>query len=408
MNPKNGARRLAVSALLPLLVLGLAACGTKGVANTTDSGGPTSHGTIPAPAPGGPDEVTTGVTGLAPIPQNPADAKAFISELENRPTSIVWNTPLTRPIPKNKTVAVIEIGVPDVVNIDNWIQKATADVGWKMTRIQAGLTAETFKAAMDAAVRLKPSAVVLTSYPTAVYASELAQLNAMNIPVIGLTVASQTGGGLIAALAGGPRYVRWGQVMAAEVSAASGGSDANTLVTLVPDYSTASFVQQGFSEAYPVLCPHNCSYHVLNFSATDIGTNVPSQIVSYLQANPNVHYLSMYGTFMATGVVPALRAAGLLNRVTIFTHDLDPSTAQDMASGVNETVYSAAPAEMSYRAIDILIRYFSGDPTWKQSADTGLPEWITTTTNLPSGATKNYLPTVANVQAEYRKLWGIS
>lgn len=406
MKEINGAPRVVVAALISALAVGLAACGTQ---SSTGSSGtiPSSHSSIPAPSLS-PNEVTTGVTGLAPIPQTAAQAKAFVTQLETRPTSIVWNTPLSRPIPKNKTLAVIEIGVPDVVNIDNWIQKASTDAGWSMKRIQAGLTAETFKAAMDQAVRMKPSAVLLTSYPTAVYASELQQLNAMNIPVIGLTVASPTGGGLIAALAGGPRYVRWGQVMAAEVSAASGGSNANTLVTLVPDYSTASYVQQGFTQAYPVLCPKNCSYHVLNFSATDIGTNVPSQIVSYLQAHPNVHYLAMYGTFMATGVVPALRAAGLLNQVTIFTHDLDPSTAQDMAAGVNETDYSAAPAEMAYRAVDILIRYLSGDQTWKQSADTGLPEWITTPKNLPAGATSGYQPTVANVQAEYRKLWHIS
>ena len=388
------------------LVLGVSLVSCDAAENS-GAATPPAGTTIAAPAPDGPDEVTTGLSGLAEIPQTAGATKAFVEKLQVRPTDIVWHQPLTKPIPQNKTIAVLELGVPDAVNIDNWIQNAADDIGWKVARIQAGVSAETFKAAMDQAVRMKPDAVMLTSFPREVYESELAELDAMHVPVVGLTVASKTGGGLVATLAGGPRYERMGQVYAAQVAADSGGKGADTLVTLVPEYSTSDYVKAGFQAAYPVLCP-GCKSQIRNFGAVDIGTKVPSEIVSYLQANPKVHYLVMFGTFMATGVVPALRSAGLLDRVKIFTHDLDPSAAQDMAQGVNETNYSAAASDMAYRGVDIVIRYLSGDPSWQDSARTGLPEWIATNGNLPADAAKGYVPTITDMRAQYDKLWGVA
>lgn len=406
MSLKTRTPRLAITTLSMALALTLAACG-DGDTDASPSSSPEATGTIAPPEASSPDQVTTTVAGLADIPQSAADAKAFVEELSTVPSTIVWDQPLTKPIPEGKTIAVLELGVPAVVAIDNWIEEAAEDVGWSIRRIQAGVTAETFKAAMEEAVRMKPDAVMLTSFPREVYEAELKQLEAMKVPVVGLTVSSDTGGALIATLAGGPRYVRWGQVMAAQVAAASGGKDADTLVTLVPEYSTSAYVQEGFKEAYPVLCP-GCKYDILDFGGADIGTKVPGEIVSYLQAHPNVKYLSMFGTFMGTGVVPALRAAGILDRLTIFTHDLDPPAAQDIKDGVDMTVYSAAAAEMAYRGVDILVRYLSDDPTWKDSARTGLPEWIAAKDTVPTEALDDFIPSVPGFQDQYKKLWGLS
>ncbi|MEN3357923.1 MAG: ribose transport system substrate-binding protein, partial [Mycobacteriales bacterium] len=62
--------------------------------------------------------------------------------------------------------------------------------------------------------------------------------------------------------------------------------------------------------------------------------------------------------------------------------------------------------EMMWRAVDYLARTWTGVPTTQNTAVDGLPLWVVTKENLPSGS--GYLSYVEGYQAQYKKLWGVS
>src|SRR5260370_7959799 len=64
--------------------------------------------------------------------------------------------------------------------------------------------------------------------------------------------------------------------------------------------------------------------------------------------------------------------------------------------------------EMMWRSVDYLARLWTGKSTAQDTALSGLPLWLITKANQPSGnPSTGYYPYVVNYPAEYEKLWGL-
>src|ERR1700694_3331273 len=130
--------RPVIPALLTLTLLVAACGGTKKAA--TAAGGATSQGAGAA--------VNASVQG----------AIDFVAKNAAQSTPIVVDKPVSRAPKPGVHVVFLQCGAPVCKQFGDAIQLATDRISWKLDRIDAGLTPETFVAAYDQAVAARPDA----------------------------------------------------------------------------------------------------------------------------------------------------------------------------------------------------------------------------------------------------------
>jgi ribose transport system substrate-binding protein len=327
---------------------------------------------------------------------------SVVAKLEQRPTSIGITDPVKGAIPTGKTIAFIQCGSPICASLGNDLTSAASQVGWKVSRINAGLSAETIKAAWDQAVSSKPSAVVTSGTPRTLFNSELAELKAMNVPVIGLTTADSKGDGLTQVYGDGSQYSEQGKNMADYMLVNAGGKTVKALNVTISAYPNIALVGKGLSAEVAAQCS-KCSTATLDVPATSIGSDLPTRITSYLSAHPDINWLYVGFADMVTGLPAALSSAGL-QKVKIVTLSTNPTIATYMKNGQNLVMATGFDVtEMMWRSVDYLIRIWTDSPTSQNTDPAQLPSWFVTKANLPSAT--ELFPYIADYKAQYEKLW---
>jgi ribose transport system substrate-binding protein len=331
-------------------------------------------------------------------------AASIVAKYAARPTSIGISTPITKTIPKNKTVAFIECSLPSCTVLGGYVASAAQALGWKVDQINAGLTPETVKAAYDQAISSHADAVIGTGFDRSIFEPELATLKADNIPVIELSTADNAGNGITASYESTAANQAYG-VLQAEWVYAELGTSANTLVIGVPTFQTISILVGAFTAKYKQLCS-SCAIGQVNVSAEDIGTpTVASTVIGYLQSHPGVNVIETSDSDTVIGLPSALAAAGLHPKIVVL--DASPTVASYIQKGT-VAVSTAAPWNtLMWLSIDTLARIFAGQST---APDTNWvhPQWFVTSKNVPS--VTNYYGSVspsAN-DAAFEKLWGVN
>jgi ribose transport system substrate-binding protein len=341
---------------------------------------------------------------------NLAAAKAAIAKFTTRPTSIGITKPITGSVPKGKTIDLVQCGVPACASAGNYLVSAGQAVGWTIKRIQAGLTAESTKAAWDQVVANKPDGVVTTGSPRALFNPELAQLKAAGIPVVDQSTGDPQANGLslvmlgTPALAGTPGNPGVANRIADYMLSQNGGKAFESLAVYTSAYTSETAGLGGFKTAMAAACP-KCKVDTLNVPLSSIGSDLPTRITSYLSAHPKVKWVWPNYDDFVNGLPQALQAAGL-GSTKLVTWDSSTASLAYVKSGAI-TAFDAYPAaEMMWRSIDFLIRTFNKESTAVDSAP--LPAWL-----IDSGAqippnTTGLFPLVANYEAQFKKLWKIS
>jgi ribose transport system substrate-binding protein len=374
----------ALSAAIGAVVLGLASC-----ASNTSSG---SSG-------GSSSSQTSGTS----YPQ----LASYIASLEQRPTSVGITDPVGAPIPKGKSIAYIQCGSPACVVNGDALQQAASVVGWKVNRINAGLTAESIQSAWQQAVSEHPDAVVTSGSPRSLFNPQLAQLAASKTPVINMTTADPPGNGLTAVYGYGPQWTTQGKIIGDYMLVNSGGKPVHELSVTVSAYANLGLIGAEASKEIKAQCG-SCSTSTLDVPVTSIGSDLPSRVVSYLSAHPDVNWVYVGFADMMSGLPTALSAAGLGN-VKIVT--IDRTTASETYVKNGQSLVMSAGfdvSEMMWRSVDYLARLWTGKSTAQDTAVNGLPLWVVTKANQPAAnSTTGYYPFVANYVAQYKKLWGV-
>src|ERR1700681_4076360 len=176
-------------------------------------------------------------------------AQAALTALEVRPQSLPSNVPITKPIPKGKTIDWLQCGISDWAILTPPLVAAAQLLGWNVHVIDAGLTPETVKNAWDLAVRNHPDAVFASGFPASIFASELQQLKAANIPVIDFAVHDAPGNGITAVIQGDNTSYQIGVSMADWILAKKGKS-ANTLLVTSSTFANLPITVNGFKHEY--------------------------------------------------------------------------------------------------------------------------------------------------------------
>ncbi|MEN3361398.1 MAG: ribose transport system substrate-binding protein, partial [Mycobacteriales bacterium] len=299
-------------------------------------------------------------------------AAAHIAKLMQRPSTLNITDPIGKPIPAGRTIAYIQCGSPACVGNGDALDEAAKALGWTVDRINAGLTAESIKAAWGQATSAHPDAVVTSGFSRALFNPELAQLAAAKVPVIDLTTADEPGDGLTAIYGYGPQWATQGQILGDYLLANAGSAPVKALTVTVSAYANLGMIADGLRKEVTGACG-DCTVAALDVPVSSIGSDLPSRLTSYLSAHPDINWVYVGFADMVTGLPAALSSAGL-GKVKLITID-DTATSQNYMRNGQSLVMSAGfdIHEMMWRAVDYLARTWTGVPTTQNTAVDGLP-----------------------------------
>jgi len=305
-----------------------------------------------------------------------------------------------KPIPTGKTINFITCAVAVCTEVGAGVKAAAQTLGWTVKVIPNDSTPAGYQQAWDQ-IAQTPGDGVVNSDPVVPYTSITSLLDKANVPVVSSTSPNPVGGHLVAVVAGTAAIKLEGTVDADWVI-----QDARKPIKSVfvydPSIASLRSALPGYQEAMKKNCPA-CSTAVLKVSAGQIGPVLAQQVVSYLQANPDVKYAAFGLGDLAIGVPAAIKAAGLQDQVKITTRGLDVPNYGDVQDGGIAAGFTSEAYEAGWRAVDKLAREFAG-VSLGDVYPLGVIREVTKST-LPSDLTVPY--SIPGYQAAFEKAWGV-
>lgn len=341
-------------------------------------------------------------------------AKATVAQLSATPKSIGLNTSLTKAPPSGKSVIYVgPSGVAAVQAISNAAQAATATLGWSYSFIPDGSTPTAFYAAFQQALQQHPSVILNSSGDPVANATAIAAAKAAGVPVVEqasvFNPTGMNGNGVIGVYDGGPEVKSLGGVIADWIYADSNGDPGDVAYLNFPVYSIVADEYSGLKSKMASLCS-SCKVQELTAQLSDIGTNVPSEIVNAIRTNPKIKYVDFPFGGAETGVASALAAAGITGVKMIGDEGAGPELAA-ISSGQQTMWVQLNDVETGWRMVDIAARYLAGD---KPAANEGIgPMQIFTKANITPAEISNWAAAEQTsfdsqgFPAQFKKLWKV-
>lgn len=186
------------------------------------------------------------------------------------------------------------------------------------------------------------------------------------------------------------------------VADSDGAGDA--VVFTVPVQATLVKVSEAFTQQVGTTCP-GCSVDVVDVkSFSSIGRDLPGQVVSYLQANPEVKYVFAAFGDMLLGVPDALRAVGL-DDAKLISQSGGATNMQYLRVGIQAADFAYTHPYIAYVALDALARGMTGG-TMEEADAWMMPAQLLTPDNIGDAAVDgNGAVEVTGLEEYFRDLW---
>ncbi len=351
-------RRFLGWAALAAVAVGAASCSSD---SSGDATRPSAESTPVASAPAETD---------APAPTTPAvsdppattpvvsdDAQALVDAFTAEQPAIELDPLPARPA-AGMQLAVVSCAYPTCQTFADGIQAAADALDWDVEVYTTDITPEAYAATWDRVLQAKPDLIAyMALLPNGLIADQLAAVSSTGIPTVSLG-GDDVSGPVSAVYAGDVQLHRSGELMGAAV-AADGGAGAHAVFVWDPNTAVIMGpVNDGFTTQVTAA---GGTVDVLDTSSAEIGKSVPGQVVSYLQAHPDVNYVAFTVADFAAGVPQALEAAGIEGVKLIGRSP----QASDLAAVIDGSQWAQVGEEGStagYRAVDGLARLLAGMP----------------------------------------------
>lgn len=376
-----------------LLAVTLAACGSDKKSSSSS-----------APSTSSSSSTTASDTGSPAVQAAKADLAKFTKDQE--PISV---PPIGKAIPKGKTVAILTCPLPVCQTETKSADRAAKQLGWTPKDYNNPLTPEGYVAVWNQMIQTPPDGIIYIGvFPNALIKTQLAKVAKLKIPTIVIAPAGDkpsADGPILASYAGAPHFAESGRLMGVIVVADSGDTPPKT--AFVYDKNLDLTLGGVRSEFTKTVEGAGGSVGLIQTSSQEIGKAVPGQVVSYLQAHPDVKYLATVINDFTAGIPQALKAAGLADKVKLVSRAPQASNLKDIEAGNQFASVGEENDTGGYRSIDALARIFVGksdydiEPVgWKQ---------IITKDNVASiKRDTSGAPATPGSPATFLQAWGIS
>lgn len=329
------------------------------------------------------------------------ESAAALVEKYSAPMTEVNLPPLTRKPDAGKEVAIVVNSTPGSLSLSDGATAAAEALGWTAVPIiydaakPTGLT-DAFAQAVDES----PDAVITTALNQSDYAQAAGTLKAMGIPVVTSTTTDPVDAPVIANVSNSDSWAESGRAAAAYV-VSDLGNKASVAMFNIPSFPILDVYEKAFKDEFHSLCP-GCHYESNPVQPGDIGTKVPTQVVSAVQRDPSINVALMGFGAVSTGVSGALASAGLTEvEVLGISPSMDNIAA--LSSGT-EAMWVGFPLQtLGWKSVDALARHFNGEPV-DVATTAQTPFQILTKDNVGKNPE---LPEVVDYPDIFRKLWQV-
>ena len=206
------------------------------------------------------------------------------------PTEFTVNDPLPGP-PEARSVAFLVCPVPACEKNVTYLTNAAEVLGWDIEAISLDLAnpGVAFQQALDGGFDY----IALTGVPLAALEEQMAEARDRGIAVFecySTDVAEGEANGLYSQCGGAESVALSADRLADWVIEDSGG-DANVVAVTIRDFPILVAEEDAMAAAFDERCP-DCSLDAVPVTVEDLGAGeVPQQVASYIQSNPDVDYV---------------------------------------------------------------------------------------------------------------------
>ena len=216
-------------------------------------------------------------------------------------------------LPTGKKVVYVQCGVVVCEEIRIGIAGAAEELGMDLEVFNHEDTPETVAAAFQNAVDSNPDVVLTSGNPREWFADQLAALEAAAVPVIAWSIPEgfdDGGGGITVNLLTIDDYHFYGTLLADYAIEQSGG-EGTIIFFGLPAFPVLGELETGFFEEMDRACP-DCTIENVSVDLAALGAGeLPAQVVSTIQANPDASHMTFAFGGMLFGVAEAMADAGL-------------------------------------------------------------------------------------------------
>jgi len=298
-----------------------------------------------------------------------------------------------------KKIVVIVNNLPESQYIKEGVVSAAEVLGWTAVPIVYDVASPTgVTAAFEQAVSENPDGVVTQAINATDYAEAAQQLADKGIPVVTSNTTDPVKDPIVANVTDAAQVASTGR-LAADYVYAQQGDKASVAMFNIPSFPILTAYEDAFKDELAKLCP-DCHYESHPVQAADIGTKVPTQVVSAVQRTPSINFAAMGFGAVATGVSGALASAGLSDvKVIGIAPTTENLTAVDKGT---EDMWVALPiTTIGWKSVDALARYFNGDDV-EVATTAETPRQIIVQDNAAENLPR---PEVGNYEDVFKELW---
>jgi ribose transport system substrate-binding protein len=301
------------------------------------------------------------------------------------------------------------LNTPVAVAAANSTKEAGKLLGWDVELIPTDPTPAGVISSWDTAVQLKPDVVFSTAFPPSLFQSQMDTLKAGGTKIVGYSIGDETtpAPGFDYETATNAATGAWMRLAADEIAVKQAGEPAKIAAFWLPDFPSQESMKKEFNDEINTVC-EGCEVDNVSLNTADIGTEVPSQIVSYLQRNPDTDYLAFGYTPMITGVGDAVKRAGVGENIKGVLSEAGEASDWDTMGPDGFLTFNVAfsTAQLGYQLMDASLRLMAGMPTTPGFEKYESPIFIVTDENIDEFRARDYAFN-PNYVEQYKALWGV-
>lgn len=339
-------------------------------------------------------------------PEGGGTASGETSELLTQPTELPVTDPVEGDVPADATVAYLYNGIDQSTSFLNGMKAAAAELGWKVREFSYDpANPASFQSAVVSAVESGPDAMVTNSLVQQQLDPVYELTSKAGIPLVAATSSAVADENLYPILTTQVNTAHAANLAARQLVVDAGDKPIHVAQVTVPQFADTLGSMSAEVEAVVTDACDECSHALVEVSLTDVlsGQHV-GQVVSFLQAHPEVNYLFADAAQISLGLDAQLQQAGLTD---IQVYGAIPSQAQLSAlKGGAPGAWATFPLEvMGWAMIDTVARAVAGDTTnpWQDAT----LSYVVNASNVGAIDVENpVFP--ADYREQFKKLWGLS
>lgn len=290
------------------------------------------------------------------------NAKAAVAKYSAEQPPLKFK-PLGKAPATGKELAVITCAPAACVGSIAGAKEAAKALGWSVKSFNNPFTPEGYQAAWNQIIQARPDGVVYIGVlPNELIKTQLATLKELKIPLMGISPAADSLSyrpPIYGVFANQPNFGLSGTLMADIAIADHSGSPGKAVLLFdKTQEANLGIVKRNFKSE---MAQAGWKVDILEVTYTEEGKGIPGQVVSYLQAHPDVQYVAIQASEYSVGVPEAIKAAGLPQRVKVIGRVPDATNIKQVASGTMFATVGEEVKTLGWRGVDGLVRVFAGE-----------------------------------------------